>query len=160
LGEDLTTDEQQAPDRHEQIALLESQIEDLAEAADRCARTMLLAKAAIASSVLATILTSYKAAQVGQANVEGAVCSAIGAETRLVVLSYWRMDDERLIRVRQASQAYKLTIAENVGRIWTDVLQEPAIPYPASISTNTVLRPIPMAKAVPKLAGGCECPCP
>jgi hypothetical protein len=35
------------------------------------------------------------------------------------------MDDETLIRVRQANQAFKLTIAQNLGRIWSDVLQEP-----------------------------------
>jgi hypothetical protein len=35
------------------------------------------------------------------------------------------MDDERLIKVRQASRAYKLTIAQNLERIWSDVLQEP-----------------------------------
>jgi hypothetical protein len=40
------------PDPHEEIADLESRIADLAEAARRCARTMLAAKVAVVGAVL------------------------------------------------------------------------------------------------------------
>ena len=110
-GTESLSDEDRPPDLHQMVVDLETQIEDLSEAAERCRRTMLAAKAAVITGLVALAIAVTGLIRLGPLLLVTSIGAVLGG---IALFGSTRSTRDQIIATLKLREAQR---AEMIGRL-------------------------------------------